>query len=135
VDKDYGKSSELANALHTLDGHFPEVRHELDPQLLRLPASLAWAGIEGGDGLLADMEGTMHGEYLVSGQLCERSILLACGLGVEKSRIAFDLKQCQAWRGIDNGLQQASDHVLCVNEARSVGLHEGCIAPNISDHE
>jgi hypothetical protein len=135
MDEDYVKPGELANALHTLDGDFSEVRHELDPELLRLSASLAWAGIEGRDGLLAHIEGTMHGENLVSSQLCERGILAACDPGVEESRIAFDLKQCQAWRGIDDGLQQTSDHVLRMNEARSVGLHEGCIASNISDHE
>jgi hypothetical protein len=135
VNKDYGESGELADALHTLDRNFPEVRHELDPQLLGLPASLAWAGVEGSDGLLADVEGTMHSENLIGRQLCEGSILPAFGPGVEKSGIAFNLEQSQARRGIDDRLQQASDHILRVNEACPMGLHEGCIASNISDYQ
>src|SRR5262249_1967435 len=130
-----GKAGELADTLHALGRHFPEMRHELDPQLLGLPASLAWTGIEGRDGLLADVEGTMHGENLIGGELCEGSILPAFSPGVEESGIAFDLEQFQARRGVDDSLQQASDHVLRVNEARPMGLHEGCIASNISDHE
>src|SRR5262249_33676656 len=109
--------------------------HELDSQLLRLTASLTWARIQGRDGLLAHVESAVHGKNLLSGQPRGSRILLVFRPGVEERRVTFDLQQSQARGGIDDSLQQASDHVLRVNEARSVSFHEGCIASNISDDE
>jgi len=81
------------------------------------------------------MEGTMHGDDLVGCHLRGRGILAISRPCVEERGIGLDLEQRQVRRRVDHRFQQARHYVLRMREARLVGLHEGCIAPDVGDDQ
>jgi hypothetical protein len=65
VDEDHIEAGELRRLLDALDGHLPDVSHELDLEVTDLAAPLAPARVERVDLSLTGMEGSVHGHDLL----------------------------------------------------------------------
>src|SRR3954447_17116977 len=104
MDMDDVDPDELAPLLDGLGSDVADVGDELQLQVFRLRATVAWTKV-GRDVLPLEMERAVHADGGLGGRRDRNVAVQRAGLTREEGCIAFDLDQVEAGGGIDHLLQ------------------------------
>jgi hypothetical protein len=83
-----------------------------------LATTLAAAGVQRIDVVLAGVKSPMHRHHLIDGRLNRRGFMILRRPRIEERGVALHLEQGKVRGSVDHGLEQPGHHVLGMGQAR-----------------